>query len=73
MPYVGASPITFISETTHPGKRSQLPLSKIVQTAAGNPDASAWAAAVGLTNDDHDKLVPALLTSALASGLITFV
>ena len=73
MPYVGASPITFISETTHPGKQYQLPLSKIVKNAAGSPDASAWAGAVGLTTDDHDKLVPALLTAALAHGLITFV
>ena len=71
MPYVGASPITFISETTHPGKQYQIPLAKIVKTN-GSPDASAWAAAVGLTGNDHDKLIPGLLTAALAQGLISF-
>jgi hypothetical protein len=70
MAVIGASPVTFISETTHPGKQYQIPLSQITITN-GVADAATWMTAVGVTGNDHDKLVPALLKALVAQGLIT--
>jgi len=69
MPVVGASPVTFISESTSPGKQYQIPLSQITITS-GTASAAAWMTAVGLSGTDEATLVPALLASLLQQGLI---
>jgi hypothetical protein len=69
MPVLGASPVTFISESTSPGKQYQIPLWDISITA-GTASAAAWMTAVGLTGTDESALVPNLLASLLSQGLI---
>ncbi len=69
MAVLGASPVTFISESTAPGKQYQIPLSAITITN-GVATCTAWITAVGLTGNDESNLVPALLKSLVAQGLI---
>jgi hypothetical protein len=70
MPVVGASPVTFISESTAPGKQYQIPLSAIT-IANGVATCDPWIAAVGVTEPDKSGLIPALLKTLVAHGLIT--
>jgi hypothetical protein len=70
MPVVGASPVTFISETTAPGKQYQIPLSAITITN-GVATCQPWITAVGVTGKDQSDLIPALFRSLVAHGLIT--
>ena len=70
MPVVGASPVTFISESTAPGKQYQIPLSAIT-IANGVATCAAWITAVGVTGHDQTDLIPALLKTLVAHGLIT--
>jgi hypothetical protein len=69
MAVVGASPVTFISESTSPGKQYQIPLSGIT-IASGAASAAAWITSVGLSGTDATVLVPALLAALLQQGLI---
>ncbi len=69
MPVLGASPVTFISESTAPGKEFQIPLSAIT-IASGVATCTAWMTAVGLSGTDENNLVPALLKALVAQGLI---
>jgi hypothetical protein len=66
----GASPVTFISESTNPGKQYQIPLSAITITN-GTADCPAWYTATGVGGTDQSAVVPALLKSLVAHGLIT--
>jgi hypothetical protein len=69
MAVIGASPVTFISETTSPGKQFQIPLFEIT-IAGGVAGAAAWITNVGITGNDATVLVPGLLASLLNQGLI---
>ena len=69
MPVLGASPITFISESTTPGKQYQIPLSAVT-ISNGVATCTAWMSAVGLSGTDESSLVPALLKALVAQGLI---
>lgn len=66
----GASPVTFISESTNAGKQYQIPLSAIT-ISNGTADCSAWIATTGVSGVDKTAVVPAVLSSLVASGLIT--
>ncbi len=68
MPVIGASPVTFISESTSPGKQYQIPLSAITITS-GTVSASGWVTSMGLNTTDG-TLVSTVLTSLLQQGLI---
>jgi len=69
MAVVGASPVTFISESTNPGKQYQIPLWEITITS-GVASAATWMTAVGLSGTDESTLVPTLLAGLLHQGLI---
>ncbi len=69
MAVLGASPVTFISETTSPGKQFQIPLFEIT-IAGGVASAASWMTSVGITGADANVLVPGLLASLLNQGLI---
>jgi hypothetical protein len=71
MAVVGASPVTFVSESTQPGKQYWIPLSAIT-ISNGVASASDWVSAVGLHDADsaNDGVVAKLLASWVAQGLI---
>jgi hypothetical protein len=72
MAVTGATPVTFISESTQPGKQYQIPLSAITITN-GVADASGWITDVGLSGSDATAdtgVVARLLAGLVAQGLI---
>lgn len=67
----GASPVTFISESTEAGVQFQIPLSVLqYDTSTGAIDSSGWNPPKALTGSDID-MVTALLASLLSLGVIT--
>ena len=66
----GASPVSFISESTEVGAQFQIPLSLLqYDTSTGAIDSSAWKPPKVLTGNDI-ALLPALLANLLALGVI---
>ena len=72
MAVVGASPVTFISESTpgSTGKQYQIPLADITITGGVASASAAWLGASGLSGADTTTLIPALLAGLLHQGLI---
>ena len=71
MAVIGATPVSFVSESTQPGKQYWIPLSAI-SISNGTASAGGWVSAVGLTGADaaSDGVVAKLLASWVAQGLI---
>jgi hypothetical protein len=66
----GASPVTFISEDSDPGKQYQIPLSMLNIGSDGTIDAGAWPSYSALGQKDT-ALVKTLLDSLVSRGLLT--
>ena len=71
MAVIGASPVTFISESTQPGKQYQIPLTAITIETTGIADCTAWISAVNVSGADQNAVIPTLLSGLLAQGLIS--
>jgi hypothetical protein len=71
----GASPVTFVSENINGnvGKQYQIPLS-LLGVTNGQPDPTAWLAAVGIGTGDVDyAVVTALVAGLAAQGVLSVV
>ena len=68
MAVTGASPVSFVSESTNPGKQYFIPLSAIT-IANGAATATGWISATSLNATDG-TLVGKVLATWLAQGLI---
>ena len=72
MAVIGASPVTFISEDTSPGKQFQVPLSLLTFNAStGQIDPpSKWPAANNLLKPNDGKVLQSLLDGLVSQGLL---
>jgi len=72
MAVTGASPVSFISEDTEPGKQYQVPLSLLSFNAStGQIDPpSAWPDASNPLKPNDGKVLQALLNSLVSRGLL---
>jgi hypothetical protein len=71
MAVIGASPITFISEDTEPGKQYQVPLSLLSFNASGLIDPPAnWPAANNPLKPNDVKLLKTVLTGMVGQGFL---
>lgn len=72
MAVIGASPVTFISEDTAPGKQYQVPLSLLSFNAGtGQIDPpSNWPDATSPLKPNDGKVLQALLNSLASQGLL---
>ena len=68
----GASPVTFISEDTVPGRQYQVPLSLLTFNSTGQIDPpSAWPDASNPLKPNDVKVLQTLLNSLVSHGLLT--
>ena len=71
MAVIGASPITFISEDTEPGKQYQVPLSLLSFNASGLIDLPTnWPAANNPLKPNDAKLLKAVLTGMVGQRFL---
>jgi hypothetical protein len=72
MPVIGASPVTFISEDTEPGKQYQMPLSLLsFNSSTGLIDPpSGWPEAVNPLKPNDVKVLQTLLNSMASQGFL---
>jgi hypothetical protein len=73
MAVIGASPVTFISEDSQPGKQFQVPLSRLaIDPATGTIDPQQWLTDNGFVSGSPDGTVLGnLLLSMVSQGYLT--
>ncbi len=73
MAVIGASPVTFISEDTQPGKQYQVPLSRLtIDPTTGTIDTSHWLSDSQIAANSADaRVLKGLLLSLLSQGFLT--
>ena len=73
MAVIGASPVTFISEDTQPGKQYQVPLSRLtIDPTTGTIDPSNWLSDSQIAANSADaSVLKGLLLSLKSQGFLT--
>ena len=71
MAVIGASPVTFISEDTEPGKQYQVPLALLSFNSSGLiPSPSGWPQANNPLKPNDVKVLQTVLNSMVSQGFL---